>query len=619
MVFLKKPIFHTIKMRFIYLLFYLFTMSFGATAQPKIGENLANHSLNEMREKLNVLSKKDSVTYHNWLTAYIKKAKATQSTDDLFNGYKHAVFTTDDPKVMHLFTDSLTQQALKTNKTLNLIDTYEIRSTIFYIEKNYQQSLAYELKALQLIDQKKHAYEYHRSLYAIGQTYFYLQQYEEALTYFKKARIFFESENDYRYIQGFMNSIRYEALTNTYLKNYSYSNELVIKGFSKLSKIKPDEQSFEKAYINYVYALNLHFLKNYPKSIDLFKDALPEIVNNDDYANESIAYYYIGLNYWNLDKKDEAVAYFNKIDTVFIEKNYANLETKDAYSYLIAYHKQQNDEEKQLYYTNKLLKVTMFLQNEYRYLSTTLHKQLDIKHLEREKARLEYSLQTKNKWFSAAVVGGSLILIGFAVALVMNYRKKKEYSKKYNELIALRKNAKTDEKALKTEIPETENTALNEPFLTEQPITKPLETDKAEAADEMVSEKRERSVIAGASDKVWIEIMHHLELFEKNKDFLNPEVNLNQLAISCKTNRSYLSNFINQNKGKTFTDYVNQLRIDYFMTQLETDPQWINYKINHISKLLGFPSNRSFSNAFLKNTGMSPSFYITQVKDEAQA
>lgn len=594
-------------------------MPFSATAQTKIGENLANHSLNEMREKLNVLSKKDSVTYHNWLTAYIKKAKATQSTDDLFNGYKHAVFTTDDPKVMHLFTDSLTQQALKTNKTLNLIDTYEIRSTIFYIEKNYQQSLAYELKALQLIDQKKHAYEYHRSLYAIGQTYFYLQQYEEALTYFKKARIFFESENDYRYIQGFMNSIRYEALTNTYLKNYSYSNELVIKGFSKLSKIKPDEQSFEKAYINYVYALNLHFLKNYPKSIDLFKDALPEIVNNDDYANESIAYYYIGLNYWNLDKKEEAVAYFNKIDTVFIEKNYANLETKDAYSYLIAYHKQQNDEEKQLYYTNKLLKVTMFLQNEYRYLSTTLHKQLDIKHLEREKARLEYSLQTKNKWFSAAVVGGSLILIGFAVALVMNYRKKKEYSKKYNELIALRKNAKTDEKALKTEIPETENTALSEPLLTEQPITKPLETDKAEAADEMVSEKRERSVIAGASDKIWIEIMHHLELFEKNKDFLNPEVNLNQLAISCKTNRSYLSNFINQNKGKTFTDYVNQLRIDYFMTQLETDPQWINYKINHISKLLGFPSNRSFSNAFLKNTGMSPSFYITQVKDEAQA
>lgn len=56
-------------MRFIYLLFYLFTMPFGATAQTKIGENLANHSLNEMREKLNVLSKKDSVTYHNWLTA----------------------------------------------------------------------------------------------------------------------------------------------------------------------------------------------------------------------------------------------------------------------------------------------------------------------------------------------------------------------------------------------------------------------------------------------------------------------------------------------------------------------------------------------------------------------
>lgn len=629
-------------MRFLYLLFYLFTVSFCATAQSDTKKNIARHSLNEMREKLNVLTKKDSVTYYNWLHAYIKKGKASQNSEHLFNAYKHFVFTTDDPKVMHLFTDSLNQQALKINEPLHLIDTYQIRSTVFYIEKNYQQSLAYELKALQLIDQKKHAYEYHKSLYAIGQTYFYLQQYEDALAYFEKARKFFEGSSSYKYQLGFMNSIRYEALTHTYLKNYSYSNELVDKGFSQLPKITPDEQNFEKAYINYVYALNLYFLNDYQKSIATFKSALPEIITNEDYANESIAYYYIGVNYWKLGKKEDAIAYFNKVDAFFQEKNYANLETKEAYTYLMDYYKQQKNEEKQLYYTNQLLKVTVFLQNEYRFLSTALHKQLDIKHLESEKARLEYSLQTKSRLFTAAIVGGSLLLIGFAVALLWNYLKKKEYSKRYNELVAQRKNAKAEEKTQLTEIAKPTPVVADVPTNVPEPSTvvdvntqedvrvtevpasiealtaTPEISQPAEKEINSNSKKNERSTVTGASNKVWENITQYLEVFEENQGFLDPNINLNQLAVLFETNRSYLSSYINASKEKTFNDYVNQLRIDYLLAQFESNPQWIHYKISHIAELLGFPSSRSFSNAFIKCTGISPSFYIGQLKEEAQ-
>ncbi|WP_264562987.1 AraC family transcriptional regulator [Flavobacterium sp. N2155] len=306
------------------------------------------------------------------------------------------------------------------------------------------------------------------------------------------------------------------------------------------------------------------------------------------------------------------------------------------------YYKQQKNEEKQLYYTNQLLKVTVFLQNEYRFLSTALHKQLDIKYLESEKARLEYSLQTKSRLFTAAIVGGSLLLIGFAVALLWNYLKKKEYSKRYNELVAQRKNAKAEEKTQLTEIAKPAPVVADVPTNVPEPSTVvdvntqeevrvtevPASIEALTATPEISqpvekeinsnSKKNERSTVTGASNKVWESITQYLEVFEENQGFLDPNINLNQLAVLFETNRSYLSSYINASKEKTFNDYVNQLRIDYLLAQFESNPQWIHYKISHIAELLGFPSSRSFSNAFIKCTGISPSFYIGQLKEEAQ-
>lgn len=606
-------------MRTIYLLFYLFTAVVTTWGQSKKQEKIAPSFLNQLLDNVDSTSRTDSVLYKKTLKTYLKNAKKAQSAAHIFNAFYFYAVYESEPKLMHQYTDSLTHYAENTKTPSNIIKAYQTRSTVYYIEKNYKKSLEYELAALQLIDKDNQAYEYHKTLYSIGLTHFYLQQYQEASDYFGMARIYFEGIGDYNHLRGYMNSILYEALTASYLSNYDYSNELLKTANVKLSKIKENGRALEKAYLDYVYGINLYHLKNNKESIKVLKGTLEEITKNEDYANEHNVYYYLGLNYHVLDQKEEAIDYFNRIDRVFKNKKYINLEIKNAYNYLITYYKELKNEEKELYYTNQFLNATIFLQNEYKHLSTALHKQLDIKHLEAEKKRLENSLRLKDLWLEMAFAGGGIIVIVFTVLLVQNYRKKKEYLKRYNKLAALRKNSKSEEK-IASAVP----TAVSIPV--PMKVEGETETDTAtgivtETVNTPINEEKEsikktEKGFNAASIKTLDEILTHLDHFENNLDFLNSDISLNQLATLWNTNRSYLSTLINKYKGKGFTDYVNQLRIEYLLKNLEEDPNWKKYKIAYLAELLGFSSSRSFSNAFLKATGISPSFYIQKLQSE---
>ena len=234
---------------------------------------------------------------------------------------------------------------------------------------------------------------------------------------------------------------------------------------------------------------------------------------------------------------------------------------------------------------------------------------MDINHLEAEKKRLEHSLRVKDLWLEAAFSGSSIILIVLTIFLIENHLKKKEYLKRYNELAALRKNLKTEEKVLEV-LPAPETLYL--------PVANRTETESitVSSIEDKTSVKKTEKGINAASIKTLDEILKYIDHFENNLEFLNSDINLNQLATLWRTNRSYLSTLINQYKGKGFTDYVNQLRIEYLLKNLEEDPNWKKYKISHLAELLGFSSSRSFSNAFLKATGISPSFYIQKIQSE---
>lgn len=109
-------------------------------------------------------------------------------------------------------------------------------------------------------------------------------------------------------------------------------------------------------------------------------------------------------------------------------------------------------------------------------------------------------------------------------------------------------------------------------------------------------------------------ILNKLAKFEKSEKFLKKEVSLSSLSNIFNTNPRYLSEIIKQYKSKNFNNYINGLRITYITGRLFNDPIFREYKISYLAEVCGFSSREVFAVTFKKETGVSPSYFISQLK-----
>ncbi|MFC3158036.1 Helix-turn-helix domain-containing protein [Chryseobacterium arachidis] len=67
-----------------------------------------------------------------------------------------------------------------------------------------------------------------------------------------------------------------------------------------------------------------------------------------------------------------------------------------------------------------------------------------------------------------------------------------------------------------------------------------------------------------------------------------------------------------------FNSYLNGLRIQHFTEQLYKEPVFREYKITYLAEYCGFASREVFANAFKKETGVTPSYFINQLRNSEQ-
>lgn len=91
-------------------------------------------------------------------------------------------------------------------------------------------------------------------------------------------------------------------------------------------------------------------------------------------------------------------------------------------------------------------------------------------------------------------------------------------------------------------------------------------------------------------------------LFEKEHVYLNPRLRLSELATLLGTNRTYLSQYFNQNCESTFYDFVNDYRIHHAKLLLHSTDD----TLETIAMNSGFNSLSTFRRAFVQREGMSP-------------
>ncbi|WP_278551227.1 AraC family transcriptional regulator [Elizabethkingia bruuniana] len=109
-------------------------------------------------------------------------------------------------------------------------------------------------------------------------------------------------------------------------------------------------------------------------------------------------------------------------------------------------------------------------------------------------------------------------------------------------------------------------------------------------------------------------IIKKLISFEASEKFLRKNITLSYLSLHLNTNPKYLSQIINKEKGQNFNTYINHLRINYILYKLYNNSLYREYKISYLAEECGYASPQVFINAFRKETGMTPSYFINNLK-----
>jgi AraC-like DNA-binding protein len=99
-----------------------------------------------------------------------------------------------------------------------------------------------------------------------------------------------------------------------------------------------------------------------------------------------------------------------------------------------------------------------------------------------------------------------------------------------------------------------------------------------------------------------------LDLFENQKIYLTNDLNIVQLANITGSNRTYISQLINQHYQQNFCSFVNSYRIRDVKALIKSNPQCTNQLL---ADKCGFSSTDSLKRVVKSQTGMS----VTELKN----
>ncbi|TPG45259.1 helix-turn-helix domain-containing protein [Flavobacterium pectinovorum] len=405
-----------------------------------------------------------------------------------------------------------------------------------------------------------------------------LGEYDEALDIYKECFKYYKSKDvrSSKYSEDYQSIIFgiadcYKSLQNT--DSTSYYNKL---GYGESQATKNEEYK-------YLFVLNEGanqvLKKNYKVALDSINKALPKMIEYNNTGNLLAGYYYLGKSYDGLGKKANAVENFIRVDSIYKITKEMTTEFVDGYPYLISYYKNLDDKENQLKYITAYMIIDSTLQKNYRELNQLVYKEYDTPHLISDKERLITSLnndKTKTYW---GLGFSFLVIIGIGGFAINQYKTKKRYRSKFEKII---EEAKVNKK---------------QEFNTENAIK--IDTPKIEDI--------------GIGEELINQILDKLNRFENEKGYLESNLTVQMLSSTFDTNSKYISKIVNVYKRKSFTQYINELRIEYAINQLQENNKLRKYTVQALALEFGFNNAESFSTAFYKKAGIKPTYFIKEL------
>lgn len=114
------------------------------------------------------------------------------------------------------------------------------------------------------------------------------------------------------------------------------------------------------------------------------------------------------------------------------------------------------------------------------------------------------------------------------------------------------------------------------------------------------------------------EYCDRLESFMQiQKPFLKKRISLGLVANEADVPAHLLSAILNKHYGKSFSDFVNEYRINHILNRIKEDSNWDQLTMEGIALDAGFSSRTGFYAAFKKHTGSSPGAYLSGLAEQS--
>lgn len=372
----------------------------------------------------------------------------------------------------------------------------------------------------------------------------------------------------------------YEFKSRSYfsLKDLNNANKYAKKAMDYAKKLKNEEFVNE---IHYRLA-DIAFVKNDYKSalINL------KIILQNDYKKSSLQaakYYKLTANvYKNLDSIRLSNTYYSK----YIEEK-----EKASQEYLSAIESIHD---------------------------ITLKEQLsDIENSFKEELQVEISEKERHKKTKWAWTAMSVTLLLLIVSLFLFFKNKSKVNQKRFDDLMLKIKAFEERKS--------EEKKSNKDIIKKEPVietpsnklTDKIQDNKDTIGTEKQNNEQEEVVDTSYTidDKKVEEILNKIQKLEDKKYFLRQDCTMHNMAKRLKTNTSYLSKIINTHLDKSFSTYINELRINYAIIELKNNKRLRSYSVKGIAEEMGYKNADAFSRYFRAATGISPSVYIKKIQE----
>lgn len=545
----------------------LYSMQEIKAEQNTFKDSLQNKTLRELATAFWNVKDLDSVYKRKLADTYIFKAKKQINNERIADGYQMFLSIYEkQPEISLQYADSIIEITKKLQNNHYPSTGYMIKGNILSTIEQHDAALEAYLVAKEYAERNNNKRQLIGLKHNIALLKTILGKEKEALLVYKENYSYLLKQDSVIKRSQIYIATLYK-LSDSYnrLKYYDSAYFYLKKG------IKASLSSTYKHYypnLLFAYGINSYYREEYQSAIDSLDKAL--ILSEEDVNDVNVrkGYLYLAKTYLQLKEEQKALQYLKKVDEITNESNY-RLEIGETFTLLLDHYKKNKDQRNQLEIMKKLLRYENASNIKYSRLNHSIVKKYDIPQLIKDKDHLISEIRNDNKVFTYKSIAFSVFLIIIVSSLYIYFSKKRKNKYKVQ-------------------------------------LNKELEKVK-------VLENKEGKIVKSSKDfsaKLKKEILEKLNDFEYNKEYLKNDLTLNKVSKNLKTNSTYLSKVINMEKKKNFANYINDLRIEYCIQQIEQNKNFKHYSIRSMAKEVGFNNLQSFVTAFSKQKGCNPAEFM---------